>query len=206
MITEKLFYRDGYMREFDAHVISCEKTDGGYQVVLDRTGFFPEGGGQYADQGWLADAEVLDVQEKDGVIYHKVDAPLLEGGTVHGRLDWDVRFERMQQHTGEHIISGIVHGRFGYENVGFHLGSDYCTMDFNGSITREELKEIELEANKAVFRNLAVEVTYPSGEELAGMEYRSKIEIEGQVRIVTVPGYDVCACCAPILGPPERSA
>lgn len=199
MITEKLFYRDGYMREFDAHVISCEKTDGGYQVVLDRTGFFPEGGGQYADPGRLADAEVLDVQEKDGVIYHKVDVPLLEGGTVHGRLDWDVRFERMQQHTGEHIISGIVHGRFGYENVGFHLGSDYCTMDFNGPITREELKEIELEANKAVFRNLAVEVTYPSGEELAGMEYRSKIEIEGQVRIVTVPGYDVCACCAPHL-------
>ena len=200
METEKLFYRDGYMKEFDASVISCKQIEGGYQVVLNRTAFFPEGGGQYADPGWLSEAEVLDVQEKDGVIYHKVSGALEEGTTVHGRLDWDIRFERMQQHTGEHIISGIVHGRFGYENVGFHLGSDYCTMDFNGPITKEELKEIELEANKAVFRNLAVGITYPSTEELSVMEYRSKIEIEGQVRIVTVPGYDVCACCAPHLG------
>lgn len=200
METEKLFYRDGYMKEFDASVISCKQTEGGYEVVLNRTAFFPEGGGQYADPGWLSEAEVLDVQEKDGVIYHKVSGALAEGTTVHGRLDWDIRFERMQQHTGEHIISGIVHGRFGYENVGFHLGSDYCTMDFNGPITKEELKEIELEANKAVFRNLAVGITYPSREELSAMEYRSKIEIEGQVRIVTVPGYDVCACCAPHLG------
>lgn len=200
METEKLFYRDGYMKEFDASVISCKQIEGGYQVVLNRTAFFPEGGGQYADPGWLSEAEVLDVQEKDGVIYHKVSGALEEGTTVHGRLDWDIRFERMQQHTGEHIISGIVHGRFGYENVGFHLGSDYCTMDFNGPITKEELKEIELEANKAVFRNLAVGITYPSTEELSAMEYRSKIEIEGQVRIVTVPGYDVCACCAPHLG------
>lgn len=199
MVTEKLFYQDGYIKEFDASVISCEETKGGYQVVLDRTGFFPEGGGQYADPGRISGAEVLDVQEEDGVIYHTVNAPLEAGSAVHGRLDWDIRFERMQQHTGEHIISGIVHGRFGYENVGFHLGGDYCTMDFNGPITREELKEIELEANKAVFRNLAVEITYPSKEALASMEYRSKIEIEGQVRIITIPGYDVCACCAPHL-------
>ena len=103
----------------------------------------------------------------------------------------------MQQHTGEHIVSGLVHKRFGYQNVGFHLGSDYCTMDFNGPITKEELREIEREANEAVFQNLEIQVLYPSKEELAGMEYRSKIEIEGQVRIVVVPGYDVCACCAP---------
>lgn len=198
-MTEKLFYQDGYMREFEARVLSCEQRGKEYQVVLDRTAFFPEGGGQYADMGRLGEAEVLDVQEKEGVIYHTVTLPLEAGMTVHGRLDWDIRFERMQQHTGEHIISGIVHGRFGYENVGFHLGSDYCTMDFNGPITKEELKEIELEANKAVFQNLKVEITYPSKEELKTMEYRSKIEIEGQVRIVTVPGYDVCACCAPHL-------
>lgn len=198
-MTEKLFYQDGYMREFDARVISCEREGERYQVVLDRTAFFPEGGGQYADPGWLGGAEVLDVQEKDGAICHTVTAPLEAGTAVHGKIDWDIRFERMQQHTGEHIISGIVHGRFGYENVGFHLGSDYCTMDFNGPITREELKEIELEANKAVFRNLNVEITYPSKAELAAMEYRSKIEIEGQVRIITIPGYDVCACCAPHL-------
>ena len=196
-MTEKLFYQDGYVKEFDATVLSCEQTEKGYLVVLDRTGFFPEGGGQYADPGWLGEAEVLDVQEKEGTIYHTVMAPLEAGTSVHGKIDWDIRFERMQQHTGEHIISGIVHGRFGYENVGFHLADDYCTMDFNGPITKEELKEIELEANKAVFRNLEIGITYPSKEELKTMEYRSKIEIEGQVRIITVPGYDVCACCAP---------
>ena len=198
-MTEKLFYQDGYVKEFDATVLSCEQTEKGYLVVLDRTGFFPEGGGQYADPGWLGEAEVLDVQEKEGTIYHTVMAPLEAGTSVHGKIDWDIRFERMQQHTGEHIISGIVHGRFGYENVGFHLADDYCTMDFNGPITKEELKEIELEANKAVFRNLEIGITYPSKEELKTMEYRSKIEIEGKVRIVTVPGYDVCACCAPHL-------
>ena len=196
-MTEKLFYQDSYVREFDAEVLECEKTAQEYKTVLDRTAFFPEGGGQYGDIGWIDGIRVTDAHEKDGIIYHTMEGPLPVGGHVHGKLDWEERFERMQQHTGEHIISGIVHARFGYENVGFHLGSDYCTMDFNGPITREQLREIEMEANRAVFRNLAVEVTYPSKEELVHMEYRSKIEIEGQVRIITVPGYDVCACCAP---------
>lgn len=174
-MTEKLFYQDSYVREFDAEVLECEKTAQGYKVVLDRTAFFPEGGGQYGDIGWIDGIRVTDAHEKDGIIYHTMEGPLTVGGHVHGKLDWEERFERMQQHTGEHIISGIVHARFGYENVGFHLGSDYCTMDFNGPITREQLREIEMEANRAVFRNLAVEVTYPSKEELVHMEYRSKI-------------------------------
>lgn len=199
-MTEKLFYEDGYRKEFKARVLSCEQAGGKYKVVLDATAFFPEGGGQYGDIGWLDDTEVVDTREKDGVIYHTVASPLKEGTVVTGRLNWEVRFDRMQQHTGEHIVSGLVHSRFGYDNVGFHLGEDYCTMDFNGPITKDELKEIELEANRGVFANLKVGITYPSKEELAAMEYRSKIEIEGQVRIITVPGYDVCACCAPHLG------
>lgn len=196
-MTEKLFYQDSHREEFQAQVLACEPAEDGYRVVLDQTAFFPEGGGQYADTGWLNDVEVLDVHEKEGIIYHATRSPLEAGTMVTGRIRWEERFEKMQQHTGEHIVSGLVHARFGYENVGFHLGSDYCTMDFNGPITREELKEIEWEANQAVFRNLDVQVTYPSKEELRDLEYRSKIEIEGQVRIVTVPGYDVCACCAP---------
>lgn len=116
---------------------------------------------------------------------------------VEGRLDWEERFMKMQQHTGEHIVSGLVHARFGYNNVGFHLGSEDCTMDFSGEITREELREIEVEANRAVWKNLEVQVLYSSPEEAGKMEYRSKIEIEGQIRIVVIPGYDVCACCAP---------
>ena len=164
---------------------------------MDQTAFFPEGGGQYADTGSLGEAHVLDVQENDGVIFHRSDAPLLVGSRVEGKIDWSLRFMKMQQHTGEHIVSGLTHRRFGYQNVGFHLGSEDCTMDFNGEITKEQLREIEWEANHAVVRDLAVEVTYPDERTLETLAYRSKIEIEGQVRIVTIPGYDVCACCAP---------
>ena len=196
-MTEKLYFADSHMKEFDAVVTACEPVKEGYQVVLDRTAFFPEGGGQYADTGYLGGVYVRDVQEKKDVIYHMTDAPLAVGDTVHGQIDWEKRFESMQQHTGEHIISGLVHGRFGYNNVGFHLGADYCTMDFDGPITKEELKEIEWEANWMVYKNLDVENLYPTKEELKDMEYRSKIEIEGQVRIVNIPGVDTCACCAP---------
>ncbi len=198
-MTEKLFYQDSHKSEFDAEVLDCEKTEDGYAVILDRTVFFPEGGGQYADPGTLNEEEVLDVQEKDGVIRHMTRRPLNAGTKVHGRINWEERFERMQQHTGEHIISGLVHKKFGYDNVGFHLGADYCTMDFNGPITPEQLREIEWEANKAVFENLDIQILYPSKEELRDLDYRSKIEIEGQVRIVHIPGYDMCACCAPHL-------
>lgn len=197
--TVKLFYEDTHMSEFDATVLSCQPDGDTYKVVLDRTAFFPEGGGQYGDIGYLNDVKVIDTKEKAGVVYHRTEAPLQEGEAVHGKLDWEVRFERMQQHSAEHIISGIVHNRFGYDNVGFHLGEDYCTMDFNGPITKEQLKEIEIEANEAVFKNLDILTLTPSDEELKDMVYRSKIEIEGQVRIIYIPGYDTCACCAPHL-------
>ncbi len=196
-MTEKLFYEDSHLAEFEATVTACRKSGDHYEVELDRTAFFPEGGGQYADTGMIENVRVLDVQEKDGHIFHITDAPLESGAPVRGKIDWEERFMKMQQHTGEHIVSGIVHARFGYNNVGFHLGSEDCTMDFNGEITREELAEIELEANRAVWKNLEVQAVYPSKEELVSMEYRSKIEIEGQVRIIIIPGYDVCACCAP---------
>lgn len=197
MDTEKLFYKDSHLQQFTAKVLSCEEEKDKYKIVLDRTAFFPEGGGQYADTGVLGKAKVLDVHEKDGVIYHTTDEALEVGETVNGNLNWEERFEKMQQHTGEHIVSGLVHERFGYNNVGFHLGSDYCTMDFDGTLTKEDLRSIELAANQAVWANLDILVTYPSKEELKDLDYRSKIEIEGQVRIVTIPGYDVCACCAP---------
>ncbi len=205
-MTEKLFYEDSHLRTFTAKVLECIPEGEQYQVVLDRTAFFPQGGGQYADTGWLnmvsesereQDIRILDVQERDGKILHLAERPIPTGSHVSGRLDWPERFMKMQQHTGEHIVSGLVYRRFGYHNVGFHLGSTDCTMDFNGEITREELWEIELRANEAVAENLDILVSYPSEEELSGLEYRSKIEIQGQVRIVTIPGYDVCACCAP---------
>ncbi len=196
-MTEKLFYQDSYTRDFQAKVIDCIKDGEYFYVVLNRTAFFPEGGGQYADTGYLNDVEVLDVQESEGILYHKTEKPLEVGELVHGKIDWDLRFMKMQQHTGEHIVSGLITKHFGYQNVGFHLGSEDCTMDFNGDITREQLEEIEYSANRAVAQNLEIQVQYPTKEELEKISFRSKIEIEGQIRIVTIPQYDVCACCAP---------
>ncbi len=195
--TVKLFYKDAGIREFDAVVLSCIPEKEGYKAVLDRTAFFPEGGGQYGDTGWIDGILVADTKEKSGLIYHYLEKPLKPGTKVHGKLDWELRFERMQQHSAEHVVSGIIHRRFGYDNVGFHLGADYCTMDFNGPLSIKQFKEIEEEANRVVFAGLPVCVRYPEKEELEQMEYRSKIEIEGQVRIVEIPGVDVCACCAP---------
>ena len=167
--TEKLFYQDSHLKEFEARVTACEKNGEHFETELDRTAFFPEGGGQYADTGKLGGARVLDVQERNGRILHITDGPLTPGETVRGQIDWDERFMKMQQHTGEHIVSGLVHAKFGYNNVGFHLGSEDCTMDFDGEITPEELEEIERKANRAVWENLEVQVLYPSEDELEQM-------------------------------------
>ena len=180
-------------------MLRCEKNaqGDGYRIVLDRTAFFPEGGGQFGDIGWLNEVKVTDTREKDGIIFHETKEPLEEGSTVKGRLDFEVRFDRMQQHTGEHILSGLVHYLYGYDNVGFHLGEEITTLDFNGELTGEQVEDLELRANGAVFGNVPVQVLYPSKEQLQKVDYRSKIEIEGQIRIVSIPGYDICACCAP---------
>lgn len=201
-MTEKLFYEDSYIKEFQARVLSCRERNGGYQAVLTRTVFFPEGGGQSADTGFLYTKEgeeirVTDVHEKDGVVYHHISQPVQEGTEVRGKLDFQERFSKMQQHTGEHILSGLVNRHFGYRNVGFHLGTQEVTMDYDGVLTEEDLRQIEYEANEAVAENIPVKVLYPSKEELKNITYRSKIEIEGQIRIVQIPGYDSCACCAP---------
>ncbi len=201
-MTEKLFYKDSYTKEFQARVVSCTECKGSYQAVLTRTAFFPEGGGQSADTGFFytedgREIPVTDVQEKDGTVFHYIAAPVKEGEEIKGKLDFKERFSKMQQHTGEHIVSGLVNRHFGYHNVGFHLGEEEVTMDYDGVLTREDLEQIEMEANQAVAENIPVVVLYPSEEELNNITYRSKIEIEGQVRIVQIPGYDSCACCAP---------
>ena len=199
--TVRLYDQDAYATKFEAEVLACEEVEKKekkvYQVWLDQTLFFPEEGGQSSDMGTIDGIKVLDVQIKDEVITHTLAAPLAVGTMVKGVVDWKHRFYNMQQHSGEHIFSGIVHNRFGYDNVGFHLSDSIVTMDFNGVITAEDIEKIETEVNQAIIENIPVEVSYPTKEELKVLEYRSKIEIEGQVRIVTIPGYDVCACCAP---------
>ena len=201
-MTEKLFYEDSYIKEFRARVLFCTEREGGYQAVLTRTAFFPEGGGQSADTGFFytkdgQEIPVTDVQERDGTVFHYIASPVKEGEEIKGKLDFEERFSKMQQHTGEHIVSGLVNRHFGYHNVGFHLGAEEVTMDYDGVLTQEDLEQIEMEANQAVAENIPVVVLYPSEEELKNITYRSKIEIEGQVRIVQIPGYDSCACCAP---------
>ena len=196
MITEKLYENNGMMKEFTANVLSAVPSDGGYGVVLDRTAFFPEGGGQTADTGHIGAAAVRDVQIVDGEIVHFTDSDP-GSGEVLCRLDFEERFRKMQNHTGEHLVSGIVHSQFGYDNVGFHLGTDGVTVDFSGVLTESELEFVEYIANRVVGENVPVTVSYPTPEECAAMEYRSKLELTEGVRIVTIEGWDVCACCAP---------
>jgi len=197
-MTKKLYYEDAYATEFAATVMTCEQnSENTYQVVLDQTLFFPEEGGQSPDKGVLGDANVLDVQVKNNIITHTLDTALEVGETVQGKIDWNHRFSNMQQHSGEHIFSGTVNRLFGYDNVGFHLSDNIVTMDFNGALTEEDVARVEYLVNETIVKNVPITVSYPTREELSKMVYRSKIEIEGQVRIVTVEGADVCACCAP---------
>ncbi len=195
---EKLFYQDTHMIDFEASVLECiQEADGRFRILLDRTAFFPEEGGQGADSGTLGDLKILDVQIKKDLIYHYVAKPLKEGSLVKGHVDWAQRFDYMQQHTGEHIISGLVHSEYGYDNVGFHLGAEEVTLDFNGTLHLEQMREIERAANRVIWRNLPVLVSFPPSEVLAKLEYRSKLALTENVRIVEIPGVDVCACCAP---------
>lgn len=195
-MTEKLYYSDSHMSEFSATVLSVTEENGKFAVTLDRTAFFPEGGGQGSDTGFIGGVRVYDVQIRDGVIYHYTEKPLKEGEQVACAIDFDRRFRNMQNHSGEHIISGIVHRLYGYENVGFHL-SDEMTVDFDGELTRKQLDEIEDLANKAVYENLPVRAYFPKKDELDSLSYRSKKEINEDLRIVEIEGVDVCACCAP---------
>lgn len=199
--TVRLYDRDAYARVFEATVISCQEITREdrrlYEVVLDQTLFFPEEGGQSPDKGVINDIQVTDVQINNEIITHYLESAIPAGSKVMGRIDWAHRFNNMQQHSGEHVFSGIVHKKFGYDNVGFHLSDQVVTMDFNGVLTAEQVAEIEWEVNQAIAQNVEIVISYPSKDELASIKYRSKIDIEGQVRIVTVTGYDVCACCAP---------
>ena len=196
-MTEKLYYKDAYMTEFDAVVISCAELEGGYDILLDRTAFFPNEGGQYSDRGMLGSVRVLNVTEKEGVIHHHTESPIAVGTSVHGAVDFDERYEKMQCHTAEHILSGLIHKYHGLNNVGFHLGADDVTMDISAPLTREELDKIEALANEVVYKNIEVIDSFPSPEELKNIDYRSKLDFTDNVRIVKIGEYDSCACCAP---------
>ncbi len=196
-MTEKLYYLDSHLFSFEAVVTDCRAEGKGCIVELDRTAFFPEGGGQPADTGSLGPARVLDVHEKEGHILHYTDRPLTVGECYTGKLDAEQRYRRMQNHSGEHIVSGLVHRLYGYENVGFHMGAGWMTLDYSGELDEAQTETVERLANEAARSDLPVRAWLPEEEELRLLPYRSKKELSGAVRIVEIPGIDRCACCAP---------
>lgn len=196
-MTKKLYYDDAYIKNFEATVISCEKSGDSYLTVLDRTAFFPEEGGQYSDKGYVNGVRVCEVIIKDEVIYHRTESALVVGSKVECEIDFDDRYEKMQCHSAEHILSGLIHSKFGYNNVGFHLGAEEVTMDIDHPMTKDELLEIERLANEAIYANVDIVTSFPSKEELPTLEYRSKLDLTENVRIVNIGKYDSCACCAP---------
>ena len=195
--TQLIYENDSYCAEFEATVLSCTENDGRYDVVLDRTAFFPEGGGQAADKGTIDGILVLDVQINDGVVIHSLESVCPIGKTVTGKLDWQTRFTRMQRHSGEHILSGTVHSLFGYNNVGFHMSETGMKIDFDGPLTQSDIDRVEKEVNFAVWKNLKVTAFYPTDEEIKNIQYRSKLDNIENLRLVEIEGVDCCACCAP---------
>lgn len=195
METEKLFYQDAYLRETTAKVLECRQSKHGYEIVLDRTCFYPEGGGQPGDQGTINGIRVTDTHEKDGLVLHYTEEPIAVGTEVKAVIDWNRRFDLTQQHSGEHMVSGVVHRIYGYDNVGFHMGADMVTIDFSGELTEQQLREVEQEVNEKIWLDSPVKCWYPTPAELKEIPYRSKKELTGKVRIVEFPGADICACC-----------
>lgn len=199
-MTQKLYYEDVYLKEFDAVVTGCEEKNGRFFAVLNRSAFYPEGGGQSGDRGILvrqdqSRVEVLDTHEKGEEIVLTCSGPVSAGEKVHGILDWEFRFDRMQNHSGEHIVSGLIHERYGCNNVGFHMSLDRMTIDLDGEIPEEGLREIERRANEIVWENVPIWTDTYTQEEAAKIAYRSKKDLEGSIRVVSIPGADVCACC-----------
>ena len=195
MELERIYYQDPLVREFAARVLDCRQTPRGWEVDLDRTAFYPGGGGQHCDTGFLSGVRVLEAWEADEQVVHLCDAPLAVGDTVTGRLDYDRRLDGMQQHTGEHILAGLIFRQFGYHNVGFHMGAEFVEVDFDGTIPPDALEDLERRANQLVWQNIPLRTWTPAPEELPGIPYRTKKDLQWPVRLVQIPGVDCCACC-----------
>ena len=196
-MTDKIYLNDSYCKEFIATVLSCEMTEKGYEIILDKTAFFPEGGGQAADCGTIEGIAVTDVQEKNGVVVHTTDTEIPVGKEVNCAIDWELRFSRMQSHSGEHILSGVAHSLFDCTNVGFHMSESLMTVDLDKALSADDIAKIELLSNRAIYKNLEIKAIYPTKEELETLRFRSKIELSNDARIVVIGDVDACACCAP---------
>ena len=196
-MTEKLYYKDSFIAEFDATVLECKNNDNHFEIRLDKTAFFPEGGGQPGDIGFIGDVPVFDTKEHSGEIYHYTKAPIEVGTAILCKIDFPLRFSRMQCHSGEHIVSGIIHTLFGFDNVGFHLSDNDVTIDISGVLSEDDIRKVELLANEAIAKDFEVKEYFPTKDEAKNFNYRSKLEIEEDLRLIEFEGYDICACCAP---------
>lgn len=196
-MTEKLYYTDSHCRAFTARILDCREDEKGWEVLLDKTAFFPGGGGQEADGGSLAGVAVTGMREEGELVWHRCAAPLAVGSEVQGEINWPARFARMQFHSGEHILSGLAHNLFGCENVGFHMSEGFVTIDFDKELSAGELALLERRANETIWENQPFRCFFPDAETLAALPYRSKKALEGAVRIVEAGTVDRCACCAP---------
>jgi len=226
MKTTRLYQQDRYIKEWDAQVTSVTENNGSLIVTLDKSAFFPEGGGQSCDLGMMNGYEVIDVQEKDEEVYHKVKpaegensadgkpAPLQEGDAVHCVLDWDRRFDNMQRHCGEHILSGIFFALFGGVNRGFHMGQDYMTVDISleedpdvKEITYEDALRAELEANKVIWADEPVTVMhFESRDEAEKMPLRKALAFDEDITIVSVGSIENAADCVACCGTHPNTA
>ena len=197
METERLYLNNSYILECDAKVMSCTAVQDGFDVILDRTVLFPTGGGQPCDTGTLGGVRVTDVREEGELVIHRMDSAVDVGGTVHVTVDWERRFDHLQQHTGEHMLSFAAHELFGAVNVGFHMAEGYSTIDLDQQLTQEQGEALERLTNALLQKDLPVELNYVTAEELEGMTLRKKAAgLTGRIRIVSMPGGDSCTCCA----------
>ena len=193
----KLYDEDSYINEFSAEVVECIPNNGNYRIVLDKTAFFPTAGGQLCDSGTILGESVISVEIENETVYHIMKNPINIGTTVIGRVDWDIRFRKMQHHSAEHIVSGLAHTMFGVSNVGFHLNDKEVTIDYDKELSHDDILQLERAANIVVQKNIPIIAEYPDIDTLKKTDYRSKKELTGDIRLVTIPDIDVCACCAP---------
>jgi len=193
MEKHKLYYEQPYLKEFEARVSDCSEKNGIFEITLENTCFYPEGGGQPSDTGIIGDANITFVKEQGEDIIHIADKPLEKGKTYTAKIDWPRRYDHMQHHSAEHVVSGIINKLYGADNVGFHIGEEYITMDYNVLLTKEDIEKIEYLSNEAVFKNITIKIDYY--DNTPEIDYRSKKELSGIIRIVTIENCDVCACC-----------
>ena len=198
-MTERLYYDNAYLTEFDAIVLECRANGPHYDVLLDRSAFYPTSGGQPYDTGVLGGANVIDVNVTDGLVWHTVDQPLIPGACVHGSIDWARRFDHMQQHAADHMIASALHRLMGGVTIGLHISSDVSTIDVampegKTRITEEEISRIEADVNARVQRDVPIRCWFPEAAELAELPLRKAPTVSEHVRIVAIGEDEMVAC------------